>query len=443
MGFQFAQGGCARLMTTSPSRLLLNRLFMGACVLAVAAHGVVVAYLRPLHLRDFDTHREVGRRFLTGEYLYAGGACYPYLPTGTMPFVPLALVDRSTGLALRYTVAIASLCLVFSLLYRMVRDRSPERTLSGFTLGALTSAFALQFLLIDLDDGGPHTILLAILVGAVYAVWRKRETLGAILFGLAIALKVSTALFLPFFIWKRKGRLASYSTIAALCWVLLPMPWMGPASWWAHHVEWTRVAVGSFVGERTAIAKVNEDRIRNSGLRQGIMRYVANYPDDHPLRTKDPGYVPVLNLDPVKANTLAMAVLVLLLAVFCWQTRHPYGSPTDPDWVRDASAIMVLMLLISPVTWVQHLVWLVPGIYVIVDKVYRSRPPGPFIWAAVVAYVMLAMILNMEILGWYNYQLVLSWKPYTMAMLLVLALLMAWRPSGFERPTPAREAFSS
>ncbi len=90
---------------------------------AVIVHGYIIAVLRIPYFRDFDVHREVGRRFLTGEYLYAGGLCYPYMPTAALYFAPLALFDRGTGMALRYSVAVTCLCLTFFLLYRMVRDR--------------------------------------------------------------------------------------------------------------------------------------------------------------------------------------------------------------------------------------------------------------------------------------------------------------------------------
>ncbi len=161
-------------------------------------------------------------------------------------------------------------------------------------IGAVTVLLAFQFILQDLDDGGPHLILLAILTAGIYSAWRGREKLGAMWFGLAIALKVSPALFLPFFLWKPQWRLAGFATIAAGCWIILPMMWMGPGSWWSHQREWILVAAGSSVGQDTPITVENEQRVRNQSLGQTLMRYLVTFPEDHPLRREDPGYVALL-----------------------------------------------------------------------------------------------------------------------------------------------------
>ncbi len=412
------------MLTSVQSYPWVQRSLLIASFVAVAVHGYVIAYLREFHLRDFDVHREVGRRFLAGEYLYAGGLCHPYMPSAALYFAPLALFDREIGLALRYTTAVACLCLTFFLLYRMVRDWSEVTPREGLWISAITLLLAFQFILQDLDDGGPHLILLAILTAGVYSVWQGREKLGAMWFGLATALKVAPMLFLPFFLWKRQWRLAAYTAIASMCWIILPMIWMGPESWWNHQREWTQVAAGSFVGRETLVTIENEQRIGNQSLKQALMRYLVTFPEDHPLRRDDPGYVPVLNLPLPTAKVVIIAVMLSLLVSFCWYARRPYKGRGDPAWVRESSAVMIFALLLSPVTWVQHLVWLVPALYLIVVDARSIKNLGNPATIALGAYVVLAVILNYEVLGKQNFALLMRYHPYTVAMLLVLALLM-------------------
>ena len=85
---------------------------------------------------------------------------------------------------------------------------------------------------------------------------------------------------------------------------------------------------------------------------------------------------------------------------------------------------MILALLLSPVTWVQHLVWLVPALYLIVVEARSNRGLGNPATIALGAYVVLAVVLNYELLGRQNFAVVLSYHPYTVAMLLALAMLM-------------------
>jgi alpha-1,2-mannosyltransferase len=412
------------MLTSLQSRPWVQRSLLVVCFIAVTAHGYVTTYLREIRLRDFDVHREVGRRFLTGEYLYANGLCHPYMPIAALYFAPLALFDRGIGLALRYITAVACLCLTLFLLYRMVREWSEVTPPEGLWISGITLLLALQFILQDLDDGGPHLILLAILTAGVYAVWQGCEKWGAMWFSLAIALKVSPGLFLPFFVWKRQWRLAGYTAVASICWIILPMIWMGPESWWNHQREWTQVAAGSFVGQETPITRENEQRVRNQSLQQALMRYLVTFPEDHPLRRDDPGYVPVLNLPVPAAKIIIMAVILSLLIFFCWHTRRPFTGRGDSAWLRESSAVMIFMLLLSPVTWVQHLVWLVPAIYLVVVDARSNTGLGSPATIALGVYVVLADVLNYELLGKQKFELLLSYHPYTVAMVLVLAMLM-------------------
>ena len=154
------------------------------------------------------------------------------------------------------------------------------------------------------------------------------------------------------------------------------------------------------------------------------MRYLVTFPEDHPLRRDDPGYVPVLNLPVPTAKILIIAVTLSLLVSFCWLTRRPFKGQGDPAWLRESSAVMILALLLSPVTWVQHLVWLVPALYLIVVEARSNRGLGNPATIALGAYVVLAVVLNYELLGRQNFAVVLSYHPYTVAMLLALAMLM-------------------
>jgi len=84
---------------------------------------MVIAHRREQHGGDYDVSREMGRRFLLGEHLYAGGLHYPYTPTAAMSFAPLALVRPGLGLAVRYAAALAGLWLALRWLRAMVWQR--------------------------------------------------------------------------------------------------------------------------------------------------------------------------------------------------------------------------------------------------------------------------------------------------------------------------------
>ncbi len=417
------------MLTRFHLRPWAKRCVIAACLAVIAVQWVVIMHRRAKGIGDFDVSREFGRRFLAREYLYAGGTHYPYMPSAAMYFAPLAIVNPTLGLALRYAGAVGGLWLTFHLLWIMVRDRAKRGSSTGFEIATLTSLLASQYIVRDLDDGGPHLILLAILVGGIYSVRRGRDVLGALWFGLATAMKAPSGLFLALFLWKRQWRLAAWASAATVFWIILPTVWMGPSSWWDHQWEWTRVAVGSALGDRAPVAELSEQRVQNQALRAALMRYLVRYPEGHPLRLSHPAYVSVLNLGPTMASRLTIGVMLGLLAMCAWRGRHRYDGPADPAWLLECSAVLILTLLLAPVAWLQHLVQIVPALYLTVAEHQTRRNLGRPVTTAMGVYIVLAVVLNRELLGRDVSLLLLSYHIHSIALLLVLGVLLLRRPT--------------
>jgi len=85
---------------------------------------------------------------------------------------------------------------------------------------------------------------------------------------------------------------------------------------------------------------------------------------------------------------------------------------------------MILALLLSPITWNQHLVWLMPAVFIVVAA---ARTNGGLSYAGNVmlgVYVLLTMILNYEVLGRVRYEALKSYHPQGIAMLILFGLLL-------------------
>lgn len=405
-----------------------RRIFIGVCLVIVAVQAGVVTHRRERHIGDYDISREMGRRFLAGEHLYAGGLHYPYTPSAALSFAPLALVRPGLGLAIRYGAAVAGLWLTLRLLRVMVGRGRRLDSAMVLAVEVVTLVLGAQYILRDLDDGGPHLLLLTILVGGAYCVSRGRDILGATWFGLATVLKAPAGLFLPFLLWKRQWKLAGLSVAAAILWTMLPMVWMGPASWWSHEVEWTRTVLQSVLGDPTPGVQASEQRVQNQSLKLAVTRYLVTYPDGHPLRVSHPAYAAFLDLDPEAARRVATGIVGILLLVCAWLMRRPYRGRDDPAWLLECSAVLILALLLSPVTWTQHLVFVVPALYLIAAE-GCGRSLGAAASAAMWAYAVPALLLNREVLGKDLSLLLLSYHMHTLALLLVLAVVLLRRPT--------------
>ncbi|HEX5551081.1 MAG TPA: glycosyltransferase family 87 protein [Nitrospira sp.] len=400
----------------------------GLCLLAALIHGFILAFHRSFGFRDFDLHREVGRRFLSGEYLYANDFCYAYMPIAAMYLSPLALMGRDAGLMVRYVLAVGCLVATVVLFYRMtVPSESEGNRRNLYLLGGGSILLVLQFILQDLDDGGPHLILLGILSVAIYAVWQNREPLGAVLFGLSIALKLTPGIFLLLFVWKRQWKLLALTIVATASWIMIPMLWMGPVGWWTHQAEWTRNAALSVLDRQVEGREHNEQRIRNQALRPTLLRYLVTYPADHPMRKDDPAYTPILNLPPVLAGAGVMVAALGLLAVFARSSSRSFDSMKDKAWSRECAAVLILALLLSPMTWQQHLAWLLPGAFVVLASARLRNGLKPPEWLMLSAYIVLVMVLNYEVLGKSRFEMLLSYHPFGVAMILLFGLVVGMK----------------
>ncbi|WHZ26409.1 MAG: hypothetical protein OJF51_001204 [Nitrospira sp.] len=407
---------------------LFARLVKVGLVIAAVVHGYIISFGRSFHFRDIDIHREIGRRFLSGEYLYANDYCYMYLPTTGIYFAPLLVLERNPSLALRYAVAVGCLVITIMLFHRMLCGTSHSSAWSRLLVGVGTGALTLQFILNDLDDGGPHLILLGILTCAIYAIWVGRERLGAIILGFGITLKITPALFVLLFLWKRQWRLAAYTVLATVLWIVLPMLYMGPTSWWDHHMEWTRNAVLSVLDRQSEGRQENELQKANLSLRHTMLRYLVTYPPTHRLRQIDQSYKPVLDLPSPLANTIVGIAAISLLGLFAWSSRQAFQGPGDPLWARDCAGILLLALFFSPITWDQHLVWMIPAAFVVVSAAAGLNGKLPRTGYVMLAlYVVLTMVLNYEVVGSAGWEALKSYHHLGIAMLILYGLLLSSR----------------
>lgn len=426
------------------ARPRVERWILLACAVFIPTELALKAYGHAVAQGDFNVHRDFGMRLLDGTPLYRGGHCFNYMPISALYYAPLAMVPTALASLGRTSAAFLSLAYVCWALGSMVRDRARTAPWPALTTGALAVALCGQYVLRDLDDGGPHLIYLALIVAGLQAVRRGREGWAAAAFGLAVALKMTPGLLIPFLAWKRRWRLAIATGLATLAWIALPALVMGPSSWWHHQTQWNRVALDVFGGRMGQDRQVNEVRVQNQALRPAVARLLTAYPEGHPLKLHSPLDVPLGHLDERWAERCGSLAGLALLGAVAWWSRRPWVGGNDPALPLEFAAVLALMPLLSPVTWLQHLSFLLPAAYLLAAERLAFRPWSRSVAWAVGAFALVALVCNRGLIGRDASLLLMSWHGHTWAALGLLILLMTARPTASRgEPTPSAIAASA
>lgn len=413
-----------------------GRFIVGMFVSLTIFMAVTIATTPPrvengLHLAglgDIDVNREFGRRFLAGEWLYDGGVCFSYLPISALYWAPMALVPPAVAWAGRYIIALWCTWFIFRALGKMVGRQPSVRPWDQYTCIALTFLLGLHFVLRDLTDGGANLIYLAMMVGGVYCAWLGRRKLSATWLGLAIALKLTPGLFLPFLLWKRQWRLAAYTLAATGLWIALPAAWMGPQKWWAAQQYWGQETMNVVRDKFTPYRTQQELVVNNQSLRLMVMRYLVTFPPGHRLRLDDATDVPLLNLPESVAKAVYACLVLAILGGFAWWSRRRYTRADDPRWVVEAAGIIFLALIFSPVIGMRHGVFMVPAMYLLVVHTLGFRRFDRLTWVLLAVYLAIEVLMNRAMLGKPLYMVLLSYRVHMAAFLLLLAIFLRTRP---------------
>ncbi|MFF6953357.1 glycosyltransferase 87 family protein [Streptomyces iakyrus] len=321
------------LPRTDRGRLLL--------VLALATLVTLFTATVPL-LRDwFDLRVYYGS---IDSWVHHGGRVYDYRVPGTPygftypPFaavamLPMALLSLHAAIAVALLLNLAALAVVLRLL------AGPDRRRPGWYGWALIACLLALFepLRDTFSFGQVNLLLLALVLADATLLATGRGRLAGVGIGLAAAIKLTPALFIGLLLVAGRRRAAAVATAVA-------------------------------AGATALAAGVDPDASRfywTEALwdtsRVGRLGYVSNQSVQGVLARLG---------EPDRA-VWAVAVL-LVLGVWALRARRAVAAG---DWTAAFALTGLAACLVSPITWVHHLVWLLPS-FVVLVRAGRPRVAG-------------------------------------------------------------------
>ncbi|MFF4509372.1 glycosyltransferase 87 family protein [Streptomyces sp. NPDC001401] len=314
--------------------MTLPRTDRGRLLLVLALAAAVTAFTATVPmLRDwFDLRVYYGA---VNSWIHHGGRIYDYQVPGTTygftypPFaavsmLPMALVGWRTAVAGSLLLNLAALAWILHILTEGAWRRY------GWFAWALGACLLALFEPVrdTFSFGQVNLLLLALVLTDAWLLTNGRERWAGVGIGLAAAIKLTPAVFIGLLLLARRWRaaaLASAVTAGATAFAA----WVAPG---ASRFYWTQA-----LWDTSRVGRL--EYVSNQSL-QGILA----------------------RLGESDRKVWALAVLVVL-GIWTWRTLQAVAAA---DWPAAFALTGLTACLVSPITWVHHLVWLLPSFAVLI-----------------------------------------------------------------------------
>ncbi|MGZ5504259.1 MAG: glycosyltransferase family 87 protein [Chthoniobacterales bacterium] len=415
---------------------LWRRIVIAAAILIVLA-SAFRAISKPWD-GDFKLHWEFGRRFLTGEFLYAGGHDLPYPPFWAMAHAPAAFLSMPIAKAILFPIGIAALAILLGTLRRLAAPAFSLDQTRAFWVAAAAIFLSGRFVIRDMAELGVNTALVTLSWLAIYLWTQRRDLLAGTSLGLAIALKCTPVIFVGYFLWKRQWRMVAATCAATAFFTLSPIVWQGPTSYCNHMSIWSMNAWKGFGSVDPSVGVLGPEPPQNMALRPALARYLMHLPAEETSRAAQASYVDFLDMRPATAGWVIRIILIVLLAAFMWWSRKPFVRRDDPRLLWEFAAVSILMLLVSPITWGQHCVALIPPCYFISALIVMRGELPRWMVGLLVVYLVFVPLLSRDLVGRDLALLLGSYHVETFSILGLLAVVLGCpRLHSSDRKRPA------
>jgi len=391
----------------SPVSSRRARIALLASVALLAVTTTVGLTLRVWHsYLDLHVYRTGARVFLDGDFLYGvmppvDGVYLPftYPPLAAMLFTPFAVIPVTAADALMFAATLIALGVaLWMVLGRLIpRIDWMLRLAAVFALVAVFQFF--EPVRENLGFGQVNILLMAAIT--VDVLCRARRWPRGLLIGIAVSIKLTPAGFLLYFVLRRDWRAVGMMLVGTLgavglAWLISPAD---SVQYWFHTLRETgRIGAPYFAS--------------NQSIKGAVFR---------------------LGMSESLSTVLWLGLSAVAVALAAWWMYRLLAAG------QQATALMVnaaVVLLISPVSWSHHWVWIAPVLVIAGYAVSTRRFGWPLAAATTVTAVVFAVGPHWLLPARQDRELSWTWWQHlvgnsyvwlTVAALIVGAL--SWKPT--------------
>lgn len=298
-----------------------------------------------------------------------------YPPFFSLLFAPLVPLPRWMGASIWFWVSLGLAVAATYLSVRTVAER--DELVRG-----VKAMYVLPFLLTagiigsNLETAQVNTVTLFLLCLSLYWFKQRKDISAGAVLGVVTALKLTPGLFVVYFLYKRALRVVVGAAAAiVVCWLIIPPLVFGPGNFVDIVVDWYGILTG-FITEGTLAEGIQGFRDTNQSLSAAFHRFFTEVPARW-VRSEGGGelYLNVLALNLRLADLIIKGMVVSILIFLAWMCRTPAGDRRNVALGFEYALVFIATLFISPISWINHYVFLLFP-YAVAVYYIRTRPRG-------------------------------------------------------------------
>jgi len=319
----------------------------------VVALILLLGFVFSSNLVDFPVYYSAGRSLLSGRTdLYAPDFAlgrvmdYRYPPFFLFAVLPLSLIPYPIAAYVWYLFCAAAVAGCAVIVSRVFDGLRASKTMCAFVALAVV-----QYFVMALHYGNAHLVAVFLLFASLYFFLQRKDLPAAVLISLAITIKMTPALLLPYFVVKKRWKLLAATSLFVMMFNIVPSIYFGfrennhlLQAWYGHVIE-----SQTFHEDNGPI---------NLSLKGQLRRYLS--PVDYSQRVDgDVGYPTVNLLDASRETTeqlwmaIAATIFVGVLVFIMWRsipTRDSEAKPQRQLISLELGLMICLALLVGPLT---------------------------------------------------------------------------------------------
>jgi hypothetical protein len=370
----------------------LRALMLLFVVTAIAFSAVpLLHYLRGRSIMDYKLWYDTGKHVLGGHeifFLHSGKYDFMYPPPCALFLAGASLLGQA-GLIL-LLVAINSAAWFCSIRLAAILAAG-QRHVKNAWLYLIPSLLVIVYIWSSYHLGQPNLVLLALMLGAFVALRVKREISAGTLIAVAAAIKAFPVIAVIYLVYRRYWKAAA-SLILTLAFLLLvlPAPWRGFERAWRDLEKWS---TGMLRYNQSVVAQrpMRSYTWKNQSLVGITNRFLRHVDADAASAPHTPVYVNFTDLKFSTVNAIIISVALGLGILFIAVMPRRGMRRAESDAIEFA-LLVLLMLMITPLSFGYFFSWLMLSFAVITQRVLAGKGSA-LLWWSLPAVGILALAL--------------------------------------------------